>query len=239
MDLMADGWASCQWHILLLVGACCCSLLHHAFRSAATKIFHDAGLTMSFALKLNHKLITYLRTCASDLQGYILVVFDTPLSLLGFCYMLLLLALFLLPPSCHAYLNIISARQQQRHQHAYLKVIGLPLEWVLPVLLALLCALDMCGQYVLVVMNVVEDRPVLPQEWSEWFRDVLGVDDAATGRRLTLTLMRPAALLAALCMSRCVANSWHRCNAGLRMNNAALGCLDSQQPGQSRQPSTF
>ncbi len=43
------------------------------------------------------------------LQGYLMVLYVTPLSLIGVAYMWLLLLVFLVPPSQHAYLQLLDA----------------------------------------------------------------------------------------------------------------------------------
>eukprot|EP00775_Hariotina_reticulata_P007362 gene7362-7573_t len=63
--------------------------------------------------------------------------------------------------------------------------------WLLPVLLALLLAADLTLQFVLVVGALVHDRPLLPPAVSSWIRDVVGIDDGATGRQLVAALFRP------------------------------------------------
>jgi hypothetical protein len=72
--------------------------------------------------------------------------------------------------------------------------------WLLLAMLSLLCATDLLTQYVLVVGAVVQDAPLLPPDWSQWVRDVVGIDDDASGRQLLLALLRPTLLLAAQCV---------------------------------------
>jgi hypothetical protein len=182
------------------------------------------------------------------LQGYLLVLWDTPLGLLGCCYLLLLVALLLLPPEPTASqqqqqrLHTTTRQQQQQQQQQerqqqqqqqqhdaeaqqpllsesslqdeqqqQLSNTGARVNhsgsssslcWLLPVLLALLCAADLSAQYVLVVGAIVQDRPLLPSDVSEWIRTVVGIDDAASGSALLLALLRPALLLAGLAVYR-------------------------------------
>jgi hypothetical protein len=76
------------------------------------------------------------------------------------------------------------------------------LRWLLPALLALLCAADLSAQYALVVGAIVQDRPLLPPQVAAWIRDVVGIDDAASGTLLLLALLRPTLLMAALATYR-------------------------------------
>jgi hypothetical protein len=78
------------------------------------------------------------------------------------------------------------------------------LRWLLPALLAFLCAADLSAQYALVVGAIVQDRPLLPPQVAAWIRDVVGIDDAASGTALLLALLRPTLLMAALATYRYV-----------------------------------
>lgn len=77
------------------------------------------------------------------------------------------------------------------------------LRWLLPALLAVLCAADLTAQYALVVGALVQERPLLPPAVAAWIRDVVGIDDRATGEALLLALLRPTLLMTALAVYRC------------------------------------
>jgi hypothetical protein len=57
-------------------------------------------------------------------------------------------------------------------------------------------------QYALVVGAIVQDRPLLPADVAAWIRDVVGIDDTASGTALLLALLRPTLLMAGLAMYR-------------------------------------
>lgn len=187
-------------------------------------------------------------------QGYLLVLWGTPIGLLGAAYLLLLVLILLLPPE----LPDTAARKQQRSAddlptqtqrplqqtggRARTPTSSLPaadtelqepllsseqgeadaegnsepagsrgcgpcsgaLRWLLPVLLALLCAADLSVQYALVVGAIVQDRPLLPPDVAAWIRNVVGIDDTASGTALLLALLRPTLLMAGLAMYRYV-----------------------------------
>jgi hypothetical protein len=73
---------------------------------------------------------------------------------------------------------------------------------LLPALLALLLAADLSLQFVLVVGALVHDRPLLPPDVSSWIRDVVGIDDEASGRQLAAALFRPVVMLTGLVIYR-------------------------------------
>lgn len=171
------------------------------------------------------------------LQGYLLLLWDTPVGLLGCTYLLLLVLLLLLPPTAAA-LQHQRRQQQRRQQHVSLpdEEVQQPLldshgevqdtaatpagpadiqgstsaaswRWLLPLSLAVLCVADLAAQYVLVVGALVEDRPLLPSNVSAWIRDVVGIDDGASGVLLLASLMRPAVMLTGLAIHRQVLGS--------------------------------
>lgn len=76
------------------------------------------------------------------------------------------------------------------------------LRWLLPAVLALLCAVDLSAQYALVVGALIQDRPLLPAEVTAFIRDVVGIDDSARGTTLLLALLRPTLLMAGLATYR-------------------------------------
>jgi hypothetical protein len=90
------------------------------------------------------------------------------------------------------------AEAQGRHQgtSVWLQWVA----WLLMACMSLLCAADLLTQYVLVVGAVVQEAPLLPPDWSDWVRDVVGIDDDASGRQLLLALLRPTLLLASQCV---------------------------------------
>jgi hypothetical protein len=194
------------------------------------------------------------------LQGYLLVLWDTPVGLLGAAYLLLLVAILLLPPELLSTAASTPAQPVQRRRarsqprqragsasagadewllqqpllpgedadteaaaqegtrdlpassaHAGADSRGCGsraagLRWVLPALLALLCAADLSAQYALVVGAVVQDWPLIPPEAAAWIRDVVGIDDTASGTDLLLALLRPTFLMAALAVYRWACN---------------------------------
>lgn len=152
------------------------------------------------------------------LQGYLLLLLDAPVGLLGCGYLLMLVSLLLLPPQPEAAAaaedtraaQVTQGRQQQqqlwRHQRSdnssssFTRDSALfhPLvpclttgsnnnaasgssrwRWLLPLLLAALCIVDLLAQYVLVVGAVVQDQPLLPADVAVWIRDVIGINDSA------------------------------------------------------------
>ncbi len=68
--------------------------------------------------------------------------------------------------------------------------------WVVQVLLSILACINLVAQYVLVTSNTGLDHPLLPPEWSKFFRDVVGVDDSEVGGALMLSLLLPTVVLA-------------------------------------------
>jgi hypothetical protein len=190
-------------------------------------------------------------------QGYLLVLWGTPIGLLGAAYLLLLVLILLLPPELpdtaghkqHHSTDRLPAQTQRPHQQtsrrfrtptsrlraavAEMQEPLLPseegdsdaegtfepassrgcgpcsgtLRWLLPVLLALLCAADLSVQYALVVGAIVQDRPLLPPDVAAWIRNVVGIDDTVSGTALLLALLRPTLLMAGLAMYRYVQNN--------------------------------
>lgn len=198
-------------------------------------------------------LLLLPRLCVC-LQGYLLVLWDTPVGLLGAAYLLLLVAILLLPPELLSTAASRPARPVQR-QRARLQprqragsaagadewLLQQPLlpgeeadaeaaasedrgdlsarsthtadsvgwesraaglRWVVPALLAVLCAADLSAQYALVVGALVQDWPLVPPAAAAWIRDVVGIDDTAKGTALLLALLRPTFLMAAMAVYR-------------------------------------
>lgn len=200
------------------------------------------------------------------MQGYLLLLWDTPVGLLGAVYLLLLVAILMLPPELQQTANgsrldrstAVQSQQQPAAAHRQRRGgsqrsagqaaaagpdeewqlyepllepsfeaavagpeqqqpppsprVGLggeggrarsALRWVLPALLAMLCAVDLSVQYALVVGALVQERPLLPPAVAEWIRDVVGIDDTARGTALLVALLRPTLLMAGLAVYRC------------------------------------
>lgn len=201
--------------------------------------------------------------CLPCMQGYLLLLWDTPVGLLGAVYLLLLVAFLMLPPELQQTANgsrldhstaaqsqqqPATARRQGRGSSQRLAGqaateeewqlcepllapsfdaaaagpeqqrpppscrVGIggeggrarsAVRWVLPALLAMLCAVDLSVQYALVVGALVQERPLLPPAVAEWIRDVVGIDDTARGTALLAALLRPTLLMAGLAVYRC------------------------------------
>lgn len=184
------------------------------------------------------------------LQGYLLVLWDTSVGLLGAAYLLLLVMVLIAAPELPtsaadrqtrqstrgsqragrggrtaAALGAAATDEESQLQEPLLSAEGssdeaqrdtqqgsrgcggstlLALRWLLPALLALLCAADLSVQYALVVGSLVQEHPLLPPDVVAWIRTVVGIDDQATGTTLLLALLRPTLLMAGLAVYRWV-----------------------------------
>jgi hypothetical protein len=136
------------------------------------------------------------------LLGYLLVLYDTSVSLLGLGYLTLLVLLLLAPPTKASYLQL-----QHFLEHSYrrrlVRQCGKLLRswrWLPVVLLALYCCADLALQYLLAT-GLQPGEELLPPELAAFFKEVVGFD-GDKGGGLVVRLLRPALLLLAIYVYR-------------------------------------
>jgi hypothetical protein len=137
-------------------------------------------------------------------QAYVLVLFDTPVCLLGAGYLLLVIGLLLAPPGGDSYAAWLRARggpapPGARCGGGAAGARGPPGRgrWALPWLLAAAAVADLTAQYSLVV--TARAAPGAVPEWlSDFLLRACGIDAGAAGAALWLALLRPVALLAGI-----------------------------------------
>jgi hypothetical protein len=142
---------------------------------------------------------------ATLLLGYLLLLADTPTSLLGLGYLVLLALLLLAPPTKHGYLALqryrgSSSSSSSPWYNGLASAAGSfrrSLRWVPLALLALYCGADLALQYLLAT-GQAGGRQLLPAALADFLRDVVGLDGGGPGAPLVARLARPALLLLAL-----------------------------------------